>query len=70
MKRAAACAQRNDPVRLTLITFWKVDAATSVLGIHPTIPAKQRSMLMFPIAEWAEAKAEETASSDVTSTGN
>jgi len=67
MYRAAACAQRTDPIRFTSMMRRNSAAVASIECTHPTIPAKQQSMLMLPMRSMASAKAIETADSEVTS---
>lgn len=66
--RAAACAERKEPVVLISNLLFHSEADMSIACVHPTTPAKQHSISTLPNSDTVSLTAESSCSAFVTST--
>ena len=66
--RAAACAERKEPVVLISSLLFHSEDDISMACVHPTTPAKQHNMSTLPSSEAASVTADRSCSASVTST--
>ena len=66
--RAAACAERKEPVVLMSNLLFHSEGDMSIACVHPTTPAKQQSISTLPNSETASLTADSNCSAFVTST--
>ena len=66
--RAAACADRKEPVVLISSRLFHSEGDISIACVHPTTPAKQHSISTPPSSETVSLTADSNCSAFVTST--
>ena len=66
--RAAACAERKEPVVLISNLLFHSAGVMSIACVHPTTPAKQHSISTLPNSETVSLTADSNCSAFVTST--
>ena len=66
--RAAACAERKEPVVLMSSLLFHSEGVISIACVQPTTPAKQHSMSTLPSSETVRSTADSNCSALVTST--
>ncbi len=66
--RAAACAERKDPVVLISSLLFHSEDDMSMAWVQPTTPAKQHRISTLPSSETVSLTADSSCSALVTST--
>ena len=66
--RAAACAERKEPVVLISSLLFHSEGVMSIACVHPTTPAKQHSISTLPNSDTVSLTADSNCSAFVTST--